>query len=675
MNYESDTPLRLIKGVGETTGNRLAKLGLFTVGDLVSYFPRRYEYRGEVTPLADAEYGALCATVLTICSAPKTGRGGTGVSYIKVSASDESGTAVLTFFNQPWLERSLAVGRKFRVWGRVKQNGYSFEITSPELEPYTDDLPQVLPVYGLSAGVTQQLLRRLMPAAKQLMLSLPEVIPDDIRAEYGLVPHGEAVCTLHFPQSRGELENAKHSLAFEELLIFQLAVRTLRGSIVRHNAPAMSYKNTGIGRFLGTLPFELTDAQKRVVKEVLNDLCRDVPMCRMVQGDVGSGKTVIAAAAMLFTVKNDLQCALMAPTEILAAQHYETLGALFSGSGVMLALLTGSSTAKEKREIKRSLKSGDIDAVVGTNAIIQRDVEYKALGLVITDEQHRFGVMQRSTLADKAEGLTPHSLVMSATPIPRSLSLVMYGDMDVSVIDTLPPGRQPVCTKCTGEENRTAVYGFLEKQIKRGRQAYIICPLVEEAEDDSGKKSALGYKKSFDKALPGVKSVCLHGRMRGKEKDAVMQSFASGEADVLISTTVVEVGVNVPNATVMLIENAECFGLSQLHQLRGRVGRGGEKAFCILLTEKASDRLEIMCRTTNGFEIAEADLERRGPGDFFGSRQSGDMHFLHANALDMPLIEKTRSLAAKLCEGELHPQLVPAVRAFFEGLDSKNIFN
>lgn len=675
MNYGTDTPLRLIKGVGETTGNRLARLGLFTVGDLVSYFPRRYEYRGETVLLADAEYGALCSTVLTVCSAPKVGRGASGVSYVKVSASDESGTATLTFFNQPWLERSLTAGRRLRVWGRVKQCGYSFEISSPEIEPYSDGLPAILPVYGLSAGVTQQLLRRIMPTAADIMLSLPDVLPDNLRNEYGLMPHGRAVYTLHFPESRDELEKAKHSLAFEELLVFQLAVRALRGSIVRHNAPAMSYKSTGIGRFFGTLPFELTEAQKRVVKEVLNDLCRDVPMCRMVQGDVGCGKTVIAAAAMLFTVKNGLQCALMAPTEILAAQHYETLTALFSDSGVRLALLTGSSTAKEKREIKRALKSGEIAAVVGTNAIIQPDVEYKALGLVITDEQHRFGVMQRSALADKAAGLTPHSLVMSATPIPRSLSLVMYGDMDVSVIDTLPPGRQPVCTKCTGEENRAAVYEFLGKQIRRGRQAYIICPLVEENGDDSDKKSALGYKKSFDKALPGVKSVCLHGRMRGKEKDAVMQSFATGEADVLISTTVVEVGVNVPNATVMLIENAECFGLSQLHQLRGRVGRGSEKAFCILLTEKASDRLEIMCKTTNGFEIAEYDLERRGPGDFFGSRQSGDMHFRHASALDMPLIEKTRTLAAKLCEEGLQPPLEAAVRAFFEGLDSKNIFN
>jgi len=366
----------------------------------------------------------------------------------------------------------------------------------------------------------------------------------------------------------------------------------------------------------------------------------------------------------------------MAPTEILAKQHHQTLTALFKDIGITPELLTGSTSAKEKRRIKQGLAEGTVTAVVGTNAIIQKDVQYASLGLVITDEQHRFGVMQRAYLADKAEGLTPHSLVMSATPIPRSLSLVMYGDMDVSVIDELPPGRQPVQTKCIGEDKRAALYGFLEKQIKRGRQAYIICPLVEDSEgraDD--KKSVESYKKSFEKALPDLRAVCLHGRMKGKEKDAVMQSFEKGEADVLISTTVVEVGVNVPNATVMIIENAECFGLSQLHQLRGRVGRGSEKSFCIMITEKATERLEILCRTTDGFEIAGADLQRRGPGDFFGQRQSGDMRFVHASALDMPLIETTRLLAARISEEGLSPALEEAVSAFFSSLDSENIFN
>ncbi len=674
MNYQQDMPLRFLKGVGEKTGASLAKLGLLTVGDLIGYFPRRYEFRGEITPLADAAYGELCATVLTICSAPKAGRGGKGISYIKVNAADNSGTATLTFFNQPWLEKALTVGRRFRVWGKVHQRGYSFEITAPEIEPLTADLPAVLPVYPLGKGVSQPLIRRIMPAAEELMLSMPEVLPQEIIEKHGLLPHAEAVHTLHFPKDRATLEKAKHSLAFEELLIFQLAVRGLRGSLVRHNAPAMHFKDTGVGKFFLSLPFSLTGAQERVVKEVLGDLCKGTPMCRMVQGDVGSGKTVIAAAAMLFAVKNGLQCALMAPTEILAAQHYKTLSDLFQGFDISLALLTGSSSAKEKREIKESLKTGKLQAVVGTNAIIQKDVEYKALGLVITDEQHRFGVLQRSALADKAERLTPHSLVMSATPIPRSLSLIMYGDMDVSIIDELPAGRQTIQTKCTGEDNRQAVYDFLQKQISRGRQAYIICPLVEDGENDD-KKSVESYTKSFLEALPTAKAITLHGRMKGKEKEAAMQAFASGEADVLISTTVVEVGVNVPNATVMIIENAESFGLSQLHQLRGRVGRGSEKSYCILITEKASDRLDIMCRSSNGFEIANADLERRGPGDFFGARQSGEARFMHATALDLPLLEETRALAISLCEKPLHPILQTAVQSFFERLNSANIFN
>jgi len=676
MNIKADTPLRFVKGVGEATGNKLAALGLLTAGDLVGFFPRRYEFRGETRLLAEVPYGELCSVVLTVCSAPKTGRGGKGVSYVKVNACDESGTATLTFFNQPWLEKSLVSGRRFRVWGRVRQNGYTFEITAPEIEPYSESLPPVLPIYPLTKGLTGQLIRRIMVNAAPLMRELTSPLSDDIRAEYSLMPRGEAVHTLHFPESREELEKAKHSLAFEELLVFQLALRRVRGSLVRHVAPVMTFKDTGIGRFFGTLPFSLTGAQERVVKEVLGDMCRNVPMCRMVQGDVGSGKTVIAAGAMAFAVKNGFQCAMMAPTEILAKQHHQTLTALFKDIGITPELLTGSTSAKEKRRIKQGLAEGTVTAVVGTNAIIQKDVQYASLGLVITDEQHRFGVMQRAYLADKAEGLTPHSLVMSATPIPRSLSLVMYGDMDVSVIDELPPGRQPVQTKCIGEDKRAALYGFLEKQIKRGRQAYIICPLVEDSEgraDD--KKSVESYKKAFDKALPDLRAVCLHGRMKGKEKDAVMQSFEKGEADVLISTTVVEVGVNVPNATVMIIENAECFGLSQLHQLRGRVGRGSEKSFCIMITEKATERLEILCRTTDGFEIAGADLQRRGPGDFFGQRQSGDMRFVHASALDMPLIETTRLLAARISEEGLSPALEEAVSAFFSSLDSENIFN
>ena len=670
-----DTPLRFIKGVGEATANKLLRLGLTTAEDMAMLFPRRYEYRGEIVPLADAVGNEPCATVLTVCSAPTLRHGGKGISYVKVNACDESGTATLTFFNQPWMEKSLVSGRKFRVWGRVERYGYTFQITAPVLEPYREDLPDVLPVYPLTKGLTQQLLRRLAQEVKPVIDEIENPLPEEIYEKHSVMGRKEAVCALHFPQSREQVEKARRALAFEELLLFQLSLRRVRGSLNRGVAIPMGYKDTGIGKFFKALPFSLTDAQERVIKEIFGDLCRDVPMCRMVQGDVGSGKTVIAAAAMLFAVKNSLQCAMMAPTEILANQHYITLGNLFADFGVELALLTGSTSAKEKKRIKAGLADGSITAVVGTNAIIQKDVIYKNLGLVITDEQHRFGVLQRAALADKSKGVTPHSLVMSATPIPRSLSLILYGDMDVSVIDKLPPGRQVIETRLVGEDKRGAVYDFLSKQIEKGRQAYIICPLVEDSEGEADDKTSVeSYKALFAKALPHVKALCLHGRMKGKEKDAVMQAFEQGEASVLISTTVVEVGVNVPNATVMLIENAECFGLSQLHQLRGRVGRGEHKSFCILLTEKASERLQVLCETTDGFRIAEADLAQRGPGDFFGARQSGESVFVHASNADIPLIEETRKLAEELEKQPLMP-LENAIYGYMNALGSDNIFN
>ncbi len=671
-----ETPVRYLKGVGETSGARLTKLGVETAGDLLTFFPRRYEYRGETVLVADAPDMDTVATVLTVCSAPKEGRGGAGVSYVKVNACDESGTACLTFFNQPWITKSLVSGRRFRVWGKVRRNGYSFDITAPEIEPYEKDMPAVLPVYPLTKGLAQGLVRRAVRQIVPLFDDIEDSLDEDIIRAYHLMSKSTAYRLLHFPESREAVEAAKYSLAFEELLVFQLALRSVRGNLEKKNAPKMSFRDTGIGRFFSSLPFSLTAAQERVVKEVLGDLCRDVPMCRLVQGDVGSGKTVIAAGAMAFAVKNGLQCAMMAPTEILATQHYETLTKLYADMDIRVELLTGSTSAKRKREIKAALKDGSLMAVVGTNAIIQKDVEYKRLGLVITDEQHRFGVLQRAALADKADGETPHSLVMSATPIPRTMSLILYGDMDVSIIDELPPGRQVIETKVGGEENRAAVYKFLSAQVAKGAQAYIICPLVEDSDGSSDdKKSVESYTARLSKLLPHIKFGMLHGRMSGKAKTAVMEEFERGEVHVLVSTTVVEVGVNVPNATVMLIENAECFGLSQLHQLRGRVGRGNKKSFCILMSEKPTERLSVLSKTNDGFEIANADLAGRGPGDFFGERQSGEACFVHAAHADMRLIEATKLLAESMAQKPLSEKMWRAVRAFFAQSGSENIFN
>ncbi len=676
MDITVATPIRYIKGVGEASGARLAKLGVLTAGDLLDLYPHRYEFRGETVLLADAPENEYCATVLTVCSEMKEWYGAGKMTYIKVNAFDESATAQLTFFNQPWMKNALAYGRKFRVWGKVRRTAYGLDITSPEVEPYSDNMPTVLPIYPSTRGLTQTLIRKAVKQIEPLFDTIENTLDEDIIASYGLMPRSEAIRQLHFPDSRESVKAAKHSLAFEELLVFQLALRAVRNRLVKKDAPPMSFKGSGIGKFFSALPFELTDAQERVVKEVLGDLCREVPMCRIVQGDVGSGKTVIAAAAMAFAVKNGYQCAMMAPTEILATQHYETLTRLFADMDISLELLTGSTSAKRKREIKQSLADGGLQAVVGTNAIIQKDVIYKNMGLVITDEQHRFGVLQRASLADKSEGRTPHSLVMSATPIPRTMSLILYGDMDVSIIDELPPGRQKIETKVGTEQNRAAVYKFLAAQIAKGAQAYIICPLVEDSDGNGDeKKSVESYGKRLEKALPQIKYGTLHGKMNGKAKTAVMESFEKGETQVLISTTVVEVGVNVPNATVMLIENAECFGLSQLHQLRGRVGRGTKKSFCILMSEKASERLSVMCETDNGFEIANADLASRGPGDFFGERQSGEMSFVHAASADMKLVEATRLLADSLIQKPLSERMQNALSAFYARSGSENIFN
>ncbi|MBQ7646657.1 MAG: ATP-dependent DNA helicase RecG, partial [Clostridia bacterium] len=487
---------------------------------------------------------------------------------------------------------------------------------------------------------------------------------------------------MHFPSSALKLAKAKETLAFEELLIFQLAMRMLKKNASSSSANKMSYKGRSISKFFDVLPFSLTSAQQRVIKEILDDLCKECAMTRIVIGDVGSGKTVIAAAAMYFTVmqKKGYQCAFMAPTEILANQHYATITKLFSLFGFHIELLTGSMTAKEKSRIKKSLKEGETDIVIGTHALIQSDVAFKDLTLMITDEQHRFGVAQRSGLADK--GKSVHTLVMSATPIPRTLSLVLYGDMDVSIIDELPPGRQKVDTFVINNDIRDRAYQFVRKQIQAGFQAYIICPLVEENETLSRKAAETVFKALSEEIFPDIKCGLIHGRLNAKAKDEVMRLFKEGDIRILVSTTVIEVGVDVPNANIILIENAECFGLSQLHQLRGRIGRGNQKSYCILVlgedNKKAETRMEVFKKENDGFKIAAEDLSLRGPGDFFGLRQSGKLEFKAASLADIALIEKTKEVCEtameKLDTKEFAP-LKKALKAFFENMISKNMVN
>lgn len=669
-----DTPIKNLRGIGSARAALFTAIGIETAEDLLYYFPRRYENRGAVFSIAEAPDDEPCALIVTIDGMPSERRSKNGLLYTKVMATDGTGFVELVFFNQRWISKTLTKGRVFRVYGQLERGLAGCTMRSPVIEAVYEgrQLQDIIPVYPLVKGLTQKVIsdavRQILPLCDKIINTLPE----EIISAYGLVNKGEAIRMMHFPTDMEKLDRARRTLAFEELTVFRLALSKMKSLSRQYKAPKMDFKGTGIAKFFSSLPFSLTSAQERVVKEIFNDLCKDTPMMRLVQGDVGSGKTVIAAAAIYFTVKNGLQAAMMAPTEILATQHYHTLKKLLEPFGITVALLTGSVKQKEKEQIKQGLADGSIDVAVGTHALIQGDVEYKALGIAVTDEQHRFGVMQRATLVEKGEQnvLRAHTLVMSATPIPRTLSLILYGDLDVSVIDVLPPGRQKIETYAVTGEYRERVYAFIRKQIEMGHQAYIICPLVEENEE-LNRKAVEEYAEELRKnVFCDIKIGFLHGRLSSKEKDRVMREFCSGESKILVSTTVVEVGVDVPNATVMLIENADCFGLSQLHQLRGRIGRGKAKSYCILMSdsksEKAKERLNIMAKTSDGFAIAEADLKQRGPGDFFGERQSGEIAFRCADIADMKLLAETGEAVQKIKSIEPDSELYKAVERFFQ---------
>lgn len=677
---ERDTPLRFVKGIGEARSACFAKLGLYTAGDLLTFYPRAYEYRGEVKKVAETEDGEVCSLLLTVDSEPRTG--GTKVQYIKFTAGDDTGSITVTFFNQRWLLRSISAGRVFRFYGKITYGFSGREMLSPSVEQVLPSkrLPDVVPVYPLTKGLTNNVVASAVAAALPLLDTEPEIFPDAVRERHSLLSRRDAVRSLHLPSGRNSVAAARRTLAFEEITVFQLALRIARRGVSLVSAPEMTYKNSGIRRFFDNLPFSLTSAQERAVKDILGDMCRKEPMTRLLQGDVGSGKTAVAAAAMYFAVRNGYQCAFMAPTEILATQHARTLDRMLSPFGMNVSLLTGGLSKKQKELLYSSLSSGGTDIAVGTNALIQEGVEFRNLGLVITDEQHRFGVRQRALLTGKGDtgDRKPHMLVMSATPIPRTLSLILYGDLDVSVLDELPPGRQTVDTYLVGSDKRERVYGAILHAVREGGQAYIICPLVEDSAD-TDRQSVEAYAAALrGGSFSGIPVGVLHGKMNRKDKDAAMNAFASGETKVLVSTTVVEVGVDVPNASFMLIENAECFGLSQLHQLRGRIGRGKRKSVCVLLSDNASgrtgERLGIMCREHDGFRIAEADLEQRGPGDFFGDRQSGELVFRVAGAADMALVEQSRALAdeAFAAGSKAYPELFAAAGRIADTNERKN---
>ena len=629
---DMDKDIRFLKGVGEKRAAMLRKLGVFTVRDIICFFPRRYEDRSRLTPIAAAGTEPVLIKAM-LASDARLSRVRRGMELLKVRAVDDSGSVNITFFNQSYLREQLTAGRVFRFWGRLEGSGARRSMVNPSLEP--DESPcaatgRIVPVYPLTAGLAQGFMMRTAALAlEECGDEFPNYLPASVAERMQLAQPRFAYHNIHFPESAEALDCARRRLIFEELFVFACALKKLGAMKGRLPGPVIGC--AGADEFFAALAFSPTGAQRRAVAEALADMRSGKAMNRLIQGDVGSGKTLAAAACLWAVCSSGFQCAMMAPTEILAQQHFETLSKLLAPFGITPVLLTGSMTAKQKREALAKLASGEASLAVGTHALISGNVEFKNLALVVTDEQHRFGVRQRAAFSEK--GLSPHVLVMSATPIPRTLALMLYGDLDVSIIDELPPGRQKVDTFAVGTEYRERLNRFIEKLVGEGRQVFVVCPRIEEDElGDSSLLSAEEHAKYLAAALPGLRIACVHGKMKSKDKDALMAAFVRGETDVLVSTTVVEVGVDVPNAALMIIENAERFGLSQLHQLRGRVGRGAHKSYCVLVSDaknpEARARLEALCRTNDGFRLAEEDLRMRGPGDFFGSRQHGlpEMH-------------------------------------------------
>lgn len=642
-----------VKGIGDKTRALFEKLDIHTVGQLLTWYPRDYEtYRAPaaIVSLKEGEVGVIEASVSKITESRAGGR----MNILNCEAKDPSGTIMLVWFNQPYLKKSLSMGYRYIFRGKLVRKNGRLRMEQPKIykrEEYARLQNVLQPVYSLTKGLTNNLVSKSMKQALTLAGELPEYIPAEIRKQYGIAKRKHTLEEIHFPKSRETMLEARRSLVFEEFFLFSVFLRELAGQTQERDSEIVFKTCRECKELTRGLPYELTGDQKKVWNEIENDLTSGKLMVRLVQGDVGSGKTILAFLALLLTVKNGYQGCLMVPTEVLAKQHFDSAVKLLEKFGVRIILLVGSMTAKQKREAYEKMRTQEADIMIGTHALIQEKAEYARLGLVITDEQHRFGVKQRESLAGK--GSRPHILVMSATPIPRTLAMMLYGDMDISVIRELPAKRLPIknCVVDTGY--RETAYRFIEKQVAEGRQAYIICAMVEESEN-SDLENVMDYTADLKARFGSTLSVeALHGKMKPEEKNDIMRRFADGEIQVLVSTTVVEVGVNVPNATVMMIENAERFGLAQLHQLRGRVGRGEYQSYCIIMSSVADqetmERLDILKNSNDGFFIASEDLRLRGPGDLFGIRQSGEMSFKIGDIYqDAEVLKEANEAAAKL---------------------------
>jgi ATP-dependent DNA helicase RecG len=671
----ADVDISALRKVSVPLIVKLEKLGVRTVRDLLTYFPRRHVDYGQPVKVSELVPGEEQTVRAQVWSARERLMGWR-MRSTEATIGDSSGMMQCVWFNQPWVAKQLPLNAEIVVAGKVSVRMGRPQFDNPEWERWSDDLMhtgRIVPVYPLTAGLQSRSVRRVMrDAIDQFIMRLVDPLPREIRERRELLDLRNAVAQMHYPSDQPSLDAARRRLAFDELLPIQLAMLVRRRSFQR-SAPAQPIPLSAPAEraFKASLPFTLTGAQERVLFDVLNDLRKPVPMSRLVQGDVGSGKTVIAAAALVAAVESGRQAVMMAPTEILAEQHFRTLKTLFAAEGdgqiaeaqppyldrpLRIALLTGSAKAKDRRAVYEALERGEIDIACGTHALIQGGLRFHDLALAVVDEQHRFGVMQRAALREKGSQAahTPHMLVMTATPIPRTLALTVYGDLDVSVVDELPPGRQPIKTTWVPPGEREDAERFVRSQVEEGRQAFVICPLVEDSETLDVKAATAEYERLRTKVYPDLRVELLHGRMSGKQKDDVMRRFRAGEADVLVSTAVIEVGIDVPNASVMMIEGAERFGLAQLHQFRGRVGRGAEQSYCLLLSEEPSEeatrRLELMEATNDGFELAEADMDMRGPGQFFGTKQSGLPGLKVAKLSDVKLIEMTREEAARLLD-------------------------
>ena len=678
-----NTDVRYIKGIGEAKAKALGKLGIFTLGDLIGWFPRRYEDRRETRPISSLIPGETACVAAMIASEPKVSHIRKGLDLVKVRAVDDTGALDVTFFNQSWLKNQLRVGETYIFYGRAEGSLLRKTMAGPVVEPEgrREFTGRIVPVYPLTAGVSQLLLSRaIRQGLDECADILPDCLPDSVRQTHGLCRVNYAYENIHFPESPEALDIARRRLAFEELFFFAIGLKLLR--FRRETVSVEPFRPVDMAPFYDALPFILTGAQRRCVDEAIADMTAGKPMNRLCQGDVGSGKTMVAAACVYFCVKNGRQAALMAPTELLAEQHYRGLAPLLEQLGLRCALLTGSTPAKTKRSVTAQLASGELDFAIGTHALISGGVAYANLGLVVTDEQHRFGVAQRTALAEKGEH--PHTLVMSATPIPRTLALILYGDLDVSVIDQLPPGRKPIETYAVTSAYYPRLYAFIRKQVEAGRQVYIVCPMVSENDDlPDERKAVTEYAQKLQSEIfPDLKVAYVHGKMKSREKDTVMSAFAAGETNILVSTTVIEVGVDVPNASLMVVENAERFGLSQLHQLRGRVGRGQHQSYCVLVSDNKNDetrqRLRAMTKTADGFKIAEEDLRLRGPGDFFGLRQHGLPGLRVADiGCDTRLLTEAQTAAEELLAHDpslaRHPDTAERVQKLFR--QSENSLN